>query len=54
MQWRNEILAHTDGLDVHIWQGAFRVSDIEELQKHDVVGPSHSYYYRIEIQFPFQ
>lgn len=37
MQWRNEILAHTDGLSVLIWQGASRVSDIAELQKYDVV-----------------
>lgn len=37
MQWRNEILTHTDGLKVLVWHGSSRVSDITELQKCDVV-----------------
>ncbi|KAF7969408.1 hypothetical protein HWV62_27403 [Athelia sp. TMB] len=37
MQWRNEIEAHTSGLKVLVWHGASRESDIEELQKYDVV-----------------
>lgn len=37
MQWRNEIEAHTDGMKVLVWHGASRESDIDELQKYDVV-----------------
>ncbi|KAJ7058053.1 SNF2 family N-terminal domain-containing protein [Mycena amicta] len=37
MQWKNEILAHTNGLDVLVWHGAARQSNPEELKKFDVV-----------------
>lgn len=37
MQWRNEIETHTDGMKVLVWHGASRESDIDELQKYDVV-----------------
>jgi DNA repair protein RAD16 len=37
MQWRNEIEAHTTGMDVLIWHGVSRMTDPKELKKHDVV-----------------
>ncbi|KAJ7727913.1 P-loop containing nucleoside triphosphate hydrolase protein [Mycena metata] len=37
MQWKNEIVAHTDGLRVLIWHGAGRESNPGELEKYDVV-----------------
>lgn len=37
MQWRNEINAHTEGLNVLVWHGASRVGDPKELEKYDVV-----------------
>ncbi|KAF7307768.1 ATP-dependent helicase rhp16 [Mycena kentingensis (nom. inval.)] len=37
MQWKNEILAHTDGMQVLVWHGAGRQSNPEELKKYDVV-----------------
>ncbi|KAF9004711.1 SNF2 family N-terminal domain-containing protein [Cyathus striatus] len=37
MQWRNEIAAHTDGMNVLVWHGYARESNIKELQKYDVV-----------------
>ncbi|KAI0092493.1 SNF2 family N-terminal domain-containing protein [Irpex rosettiformis] len=37
MQWRNEIEAHTEGLNVLVWHGASRESDIKALKKYDVV-----------------
>ncbi|KAH7924828.1 hypothetical protein BV22DRAFT_1012466 [Leucogyrophana mollusca] len=42
MQWRNEINAHTEGMNVLVWHGASRASDIEELQKYDVVLTTYS------------
>jgi hypothetical protein len=30
-------MAHADGLNVHIWHGASRESNIKELTKYDVV-----------------
>lgn len=38
MQWRNEIGAHTEGMNVLVWHGASRIGDPEELKKYDVVG----------------
>ena len=37
MQWRNEIAAHTDGMDVLVWHGASRMTDPKELKNYDVV-----------------
>lgn len=37
MQWRNEIEAHTSGMDVLVWHGASRMTDPKELKKYDVV-----------------
>lgn len=37
MQWKNEIHAHTDGMQVLVWHGAARQSNPEELKKYDVV-----------------
>ncbi|KAJ7477236.1 SNF2 family N-terminal domain-containing protein [Mycena galericulata] len=37
MQWKNEIAAHTDGLQVLIWHGSGRESNPGELEKYDVV-----------------
>ncbi|KAF7297296.1 ATP-dependent helicase rhp16 [Mycena indigotica] len=37
MQWKNEIAAHTHGLEVLVWHGAARQSDPKELKKFDVV-----------------
>ncbi|KIM60819.1 hypothetical protein SCLCIDRAFT_123408 [Scleroderma citrinum Foug A] len=37
MQWRNEIGAHTEGMNVLVWHGASRLGDPEELKKYDVV-----------------
>jgi DNA repair protein RAD16 len=37
MQWRNEIEAHTSGMDVLVWHGASRMTDPKELKKFDVV-----------------
>ena len=37
MQWRNEIDAHTSGMDVLVWHGASRMTDPKELKKYDVV-----------------
>jgi DNA repair protein RAD16 len=37
MQWRNEIDAHTTGMDVLVWHGASRMTDPKELKKYDVV-----------------
>ncbi|KAL4241494.1 SNF2/RAD54 helicase family protein [Abortiporus biennis] len=37
MQWRNEIEAHSDGLDVLVWHGASRATDMKTLNKYDVV-----------------
>ncbi|KAG1739931.1 SNF2 family N-terminal domain-containing protein [Suillus paluster] len=37
MQWRNEINAHTEGMNVLVWHGASRLNNPKELQKYDVV-----------------
>lgn len=37
MQWKNEIEAHSDGLDVLVWHGASRDNDAKVLKKYDVV-----------------
>ncbi|KIP05822.1 hypothetical protein PHLGIDRAFT_91672 [Phlebiopsis gigantea 11061_1 CR5-6] len=37
MQWRNEIDAHSTGLDVLVWHGAARENNIKALKKFDVV-----------------
>ncbi|KAF9242937.1 SNF2 family N-terminal domain-containing protein [Melanogaster broomeanus] len=37
MQWRNEINAHTENMDVLVWHGASRIANPEELEKYDVV-----------------
>ncbi len=37
MQWRNEIEAHTTGMDVLVWHGASRMTDPKEMKKYDVV-----------------
>ncbi|KDQ65098.1 hypothetical protein JAAARDRAFT_64882 [Jaapia argillacea MUCL 33604] len=37
MQWRNEIATHTTGMNVLVWHGHGRESDIKELKKYDVV-----------------
>ncbi|KAI0276155.1 SNF2 family N-terminal domain-containing protein [Russula aff. rugulosa BPL654] len=42
MQWRNEIEAHTDGMDVLVWHGASRMTDPKEMKKYDVVLTTYS------------
>ncbi|KAJ7499427.1 SNF2 family N-terminal domain-containing protein [Mycena latifolia] len=37
MQWKNEIAAHTDGLQVLVWHGSGRETNPGELEKYDVV-----------------
>ncbi|KAI0069235.1 hypothetical protein BV25DRAFT_1896248 [Artomyces pyxidatus] len=37
MQWRNEIDAHTESMQVLVWHGNTRINDPKELQKYDVV-----------------
>lgn len=37
MQWRNEISAHTEGMNVLLWHGASRIVNLEALKKYDVV-----------------
>ena len=37
MQWRNEIEAHTSGMDVLVWHGASRMTNPKEMKKYDVV-----------------
>ncbi|EIW82150.1 hypothetical protein CONPUDRAFT_122767 [Coniophora puteana RWD-64-598 SS2] len=37
MQWRNEIAAHTEGMNVLVWYGSTRMTDPKELKKYDVV-----------------
>ena len=37
MQWRNEIEAHSVGLDVLVWHGSTRETDVKSLKKHDVI-----------------
>ncbi|KAF8841295.1 hypothetical protein BDN67DRAFT_901690 [Paxillus ammoniavirescens] len=42
MQWRNEINAHTENMNVLVWHGASRIVDPKELEKYDVVLTSYS------------
>ena len=37
MQWKHEIMTHTDGLQVLVWHGSSRETDIATLAKYDVV-----------------
>ena len=37
MQWRNEIEAHSTGMDVLVWHGAARENNVKVLKKYDVV-----------------
>ncbi|KAA1465948.1 hypothetical protein DENSPDRAFT_768153 [Dentipellis sp. KUC8613] len=37
MQWRNEIAAHSDGMNVLVWHGANRESKASALREYDVV-----------------
>ncbi|KAH0839549.1 P-loop containing nucleoside triphosphate hydrolase protein [Lanmaoa asiatica] len=37
MQWRNEINAHTEGMNVLVWHGASRIVNPQELEQYDVV-----------------
>ena len=37
MQWRNEINAHTEGMNVLVWHGASRIVNVRELEQYDVV-----------------
>ena len=37
MQWRNEIEAHSTGMDVLVWHGSTRETDVKALKKYDVV-----------------
>lgn len=42
MQWRNEINAHTEGINVLVWHGAARIGNPRELEQYDVVCRSES------------
>lgn len=42
MQWKNEIDTHTTGFKVHLYHGASRMKDQEELCKFDVVLTTYS------------
>ncbi|KIK96124.1 hypothetical protein PAXRUDRAFT_826315 [Paxillus rubicundulus Ve08.2h10] len=42
MQWRNEINAHTENMNVLVWHGASRIVNPKELEKYDVVLTSYS------------
>ena len=37
MQWKHEVLSHTDGLQVLVWHGASRETSHKELAKYDMV-----------------
>ncbi|GJE84813.1 DNA repair protein [Phanerochaete sordida] len=37
MQWKNEIHAHSEGMEVLVWHGGTRSNDIKNLKKYDVV-----------------
>jgi len=37
IQWRNEIETHTDGMKVLVWHGHSRETDVQEVEKYDVV-----------------
>ena len=37
MQWRNEITAHTEGMNVLVWHGASRIANPQALEQFDVV-----------------
>ncbi|KAI6033862.1 SNF2 family N-terminal domain-containing protein [Pisolithus microcarpus] len=42
MQWRNEIHAHTENMNVLVWHGGSRSGDYNELKKYDVVLTTYS------------
>ncbi|KIJ70617.1 hypothetical protein HYDPIDRAFT_77257 [Hydnomerulius pinastri MD-312] len=42
MQWRNEINAHTENMNVLVWHGASRVTSPKELEKYDVILTSYA------------
>ncbi|KAK2462283.1 hypothetical protein APHAL10511_005589 [Amanita phalloides] len=42
MQWKHEVLSHTDGLKVLVWHGASRETSYEELMKYHVVLTTYS------------
>ncbi|KAG6375020.1 hypothetical protein JVT61DRAFT_3799 [Boletus reticuloceps] len=42
MQWRNEINAHTEGMNVLVWHGASRIVNPKELKRYDVVLTSYA------------
>ncbi|KAF8556316.1 hypothetical protein OG21DRAFT_1506763 [Imleria badia] len=42
MQWRNEIDAHTEGMNVLVWHGASRIVNPQELERYDVVLTSYA------------
>ena len=42
MQWKHEVLSHTDGLKVLVWHGFSRETNHKELAKYDVVRKSPS------------
>lgn len=42
MQWKHEVLSHTDGLKVLVWHGPYRETNHTELAKYDVVLTTYS------------
>lgn len=42
MQWKHEVLSHTDGLKVLVWHGTSRETSHKELAKYDVVLTTYS------------
>jgi len=42
VQWRNEFAKFTKGIDVKVWHGANRATDIAALKKHDVILTSYN------------
>ncbi|KAF8629639.1 hypothetical protein AX15_003370 [Amanita polypyramis BW_CC] len=42
MQWKQEVLSHTDGLKVLVWHGASRETNHKELAKYDIVLTTYS------------
>ncbi|KAH7888148.1 SNF2 family N-terminal domain-containing protein, partial [Phlebopus sp. FC_14] len=42
MQWRNEINAHTENMNVLVWHGASRIANYKALEKYDVILTSYS------------
>ncbi|KAF8351074.1 SNF2 family N-terminal domain-containing protein [Amanita rubescens] len=42
IQWKHEVLSHTDGLQVLVWHGSSRETSHKELAKYDVVLTTYS------------